>query len=235
MTASLKTFILLFIVAFFFCGLTLQQKQNNPPDVKLSLGEKTKFLRWKSLVTYSISVSDVEDGKSEYNEIPSNEVLLEVRFFSDSSLARKVVSSKAANQDVPLQMGKALCFSCHGVKTKVIGPSFEQIAKRYKGISSAEDSLSGRIIRGSTGIWSEVKMPPHPDLTKEEVLKIVRWILQNGDDPDLNYFAGLQGAFRTKERPADAEHSGAYMLTATYADHGPDLKQGRSIIVVGIR
>jgi len=236
MIASVKTCVFFLFVAFGFPVLTLQQKPNNPPKVRLSLSTKEKFLKWNSLVPYSINVSDVEDGKSEYNEIPSNEVLLEVRFVSDTSLAKKFASGEeSAVLEVPLQIGKALCFNCHGVKTRIIGPSFEQIAKRYKGTPHAEDSLSARVAHGSTGIWSDVKMPPHPDLEKKDVLKIVRWILKNGDDPDLNYFAGLQGAFRTKEKTTESSSRAAYILTASYADHGAEARKGRDRIVLGVQ
>jgi cytochrome c len=235
MGVSFKILIFILLLSSGSSGLRLQQKQNNPPEVRLLLSANEKLLKWNSLVTYSISVSDVEDGKSEYNEIVSNEVLLEVRFVPDSTNAKKFISKKDPGvQEMPARIAKALCFNCHGVKTKIIGPTFEQIATRYKGSPHAEDTLSSRIIRGSTGIWSDVKMPPHPDLKKDDVVEIVRWILKNGDDPNLNYLAGLQGAFRTKEKPAESSSRAAYILTASYIDHGPDVRQGRSVRVVGV-
>ena len=236
MGISAKAFIFFLVAAAGFSPIRLQQKQNNAPEVRLSLSSNEKFLKWNSLVPYSISISDVEDGKSEYDEILSNEVLLEVRFVPDSTAAKKFVpKNEIGIHEVPLRMGKALCFNCHGVKTKIIGPSFEQIAKRYRGSSHVEDTLSARIIRGSTGIWSEVKMPPHPDLKKDHVVEIVQWILKNGDDPNLNYFVGLQGTFRTKEKPSEPSTGGLYVLTASYTDHGPDVRQGRNTIVLSVR
>jgi len=62
-------------------------------------------------------------------------------------------------------------------------------------------------------------MPPHPDLKIEQVKEIVRWILKNNDDPDQIYLAGIEGAFRTKERPS-RDAKGVYILTASYTDHG---------------
>jgi cytochrome c len=235
MSVPFKTFILLIAAASGLLKLKIQQKQNNQPEVKLSLTANTNSLKWNSLVPYTISVSDVEDGKSEYNEIVSNEVLLEVRFIADSTIAKNFIAKKDPSvQEVPLRMAKTLCFNCHGLKTKVIGPSYEQIAKRYKGSPQAEDTLSARIVRGSTGIWSDVKMPPHPDLKKEDVHEIVKWILGNGDDPNLNYFVGLQGAFRTMEKPSESSSRAAYILTASYVDHGPDAREGRSTLVISV-
>jgi cytochrome c len=62
-------------------------------------------------------------------------------------------------------------------------------------------------------------MPAHPDLKVEQAREIVRWILRNNDDADENYLAGIQGAFRTKEKPV-RDSRGVYVLTASYTDHG---------------
>lgn len=233
MSTSLKVVICLLIVATGYSAVSIHQKQNNPPEIRIVLSASQRTIKWNTLVPYTITVSDVEDGKSEYNEIVANEVLLEVRFVTDSIQARKIASQKEAiSLKVPLKMGKALCFNCHGVRTKVIGPTFEQIAGKYKNIPHAVDTLSSRVIRGSTGIWSDVKMPGHPDHSTDEVRELVRWILKNGDDPSVNYFAGLEGAFRTSERPAGTTRGGVYVVTACYADQGPDVKQGHYSIML---
>src|SRR5688572_33120156 len=96
MRVSFKTLIFILVLSSGFSGLSIELKQNNSPDVRLSLSAKERFLKWNSLVPYSISVSDVEDGKSEYNEIVSNEVLLEIRFVSDSTIAKKFVPKNDA-------------------------------------------------------------------------------------------------------------------------------------------
>ena len=101
----------------------------------------------------------------------------------------------------------------------MIGPSFDLVAQRYRGQASALDSLTKKIINGSTGTWGDLKMPPHPDLKIEQVKEIVRWILKNNDDPYQNYIVGIEGAFRTKERPAGYP-KGVYILTANFIDHG---------------
>ena len=125
------------------------------------------------------------------------------------------------NHDVVLAMSKALCFNCHAAKAKVIGPSFEQVAVRYKNASGAVDALTKKVIDGSTGTWSDLKMPPHPDLEMQHVKEIVTWILKYNVDPDLTYFVGTDGALRIREKPANASAAGVYVLRASYMDHGP--------------
>ena len=63
-------------------------------------------------------------------------------------------------------------------------------------------------------------MPPNPDLKIEQAKEIVDWILRNNSDPDQNYFAGIEGAFRTKEKPNKETGKEVYILIASYTDHG---------------
>ncbi len=203
-------------------GFTYWQDQNSPPNVTISVQGKGNTFQWNSVVPYTIAVSDAEDGKTEYNEIPSHEVLLVAKYFRDSTLVKKIpIGEQMIHHDVVLAMSKALCFNCHAAKAKVIGPSFEQVAVRYKNASGAVDALTKKVIDGSTGTWSDLKMPPHPDLEVQDVKEMVTWILKYNADPDLTYFVGTDGALRTREKPANASAAGVYVLTASYMDHGP--------------
>ena len=197
------------------------QGKNSPPEVSISLIEKKNTFPWNSMVPYSISVSDAEDGKTAFNEILPSEVLLEVKYLSDSSHTKKYLSSRSElDRAVLVKMSTASCFNCHATKAKVIGPSFEQIASRYKSGSVSIDSISKNIIVGTTGRWSDLKMPPHPDLKVREVKEMVAWILKNGTDTDVDYFVGIEGAFSTREKPKNVTGREVYVLIATYLDEG---------------
>ena len=69
------------------------------------------------------------------------------------------------------------CLTCHAVDTKVVGPAFVDIAKRYKDRKDAEDLLAGRIVRGSWGEWGEDPMPPNHAITDAEAHALARHIL----------------------------------------------------------
>jgi len=215
-----KLFFVVAICALGF-GFTYWQDQNSPPKVTISVQTNEDTFQWNSVVPYTVDVSDAEDGKTEYNEIPSHEVLLVVRYLRDSTLIKKnPVAQQLIHHDALLALSKALCFNCHAAKANVIGPSFEQVADRYKNAEGAIDRLTKKIIDGSTGTWGDLKMPPHPDLEVQDVREMVTWILKNNSDPDLIYFIGTEGALRTKEKPANASPVGVYILTASYMDHG---------------
>ena len=203
-------------------GFTYWQNQNSPPKVKISVQGNENTFQWNSVVPYTIAVSDTEDGNTEYGEIPSHEVLLVAKYLPDSTLVKKITGDgQLKHFDVLLAISKALCFNCHAGREKLIGPSFEQVAARYKNDRTAVDLLTKKIIDGSTGTWSDNKMPPHPELEEQDIKEMVTWILKNNSDPDVIYFVGTNGALRTKEKPPNASERGVYVLTASYMDHGP--------------
>ncbi len=204
----------------FLSFLFISQDQNNEPEVSISIQVKT--FKWNSIVPYSISVSDVEDGNTDYDEISSNEVVLVGKYVPDSTIVKEKTFDEEMlrHHDAVLALSNSLCLSCHAAKAKVIGPSFEQVAARYKNADGAVDQLTKRIIEGSTGVWSDLKMPPHPDLKVEDVKQMVTWILKNNSDRDFLYFVGTQGTLRIKEKPVNVSSTGVYFLSASYLDHG---------------
>jgi len=70
------------------------------------------------------------------------------------------------------------CSSCHLPFEMSVGPPYASIADRYENTLENVTLLSGRIIEGSVGQWSDTRaMPPHPELSEEDAGKIVGWIL----------------------------------------------------------
>ncbi|WP_299466231.1 c-type cytochrome [Mucilaginibacter sp.] len=172
---------------------------------------------WDTQVNYQINVADKEDGDSKYEEINGMEVLLEVKY-TDSKT--KLPATTKATPDAPglAVIRTSNCFSCHSFNGKLIGPSFHDIGVKYPVTSANIDLLTKRIKEGSAGIWGKVSMPTHPELTADEAASTVKWILKQANDPNVSYYTGTEGAFRT--RPAGTEKKGTYILTASYTDHG---------------
>ena len=75
------------------------------------------------------------------------------------------LTSPAIGAD-PAALAKAKqCFTCHDAKSEMIGPSFSDIARRFKGVINAETMLAGVIQSGTDrpGVvyhWGATKMPP---------------------------------------------------------------------------
>ena len=69
------------------------------------------------------------------------------------------------------------CFACHSVKTKVLGPAFVDVSKKYNGQAEINLMLINKIRNGGSGNWGDVPMIPHPNLSDDELKTMVKWIL----------------------------------------------------------
>lgn len=74
---------------------------------------------------------------------------------------------------------KAACKSCHAEDKKIVGPSFQDISKKYKGDSKAVAKLSEQVRAGGSGKWGQVPMPPSPPekISDADLKALMEWIL----------------------------------------------------------
>ena len=107
--------------------------------------------------------------------------------------------------------------NCHAFKSKLIGPSFYEITRRYSLAEKVEDTLVNHLLNGSTGRWGPAKMPSNSNLNKAQAKNIIEWLFKNAADPTVNYLAGTEGSFRLNS-PADSLKN--VILIASYTDHG---------------
>ena len=219
---NLSGVIFLFALVYFqaFIKRDKVPQENHSPAVKIISPKNTGSFAWNTPINYEISVADKEDGDSKYDEINAKEVLLEVRYVASKEKMQAILNKGAQNDALGLAVIRASnCFNCHNFNSKSIGPSFDDIVKRYPATKPNIDSMVKRIRQGSSGIWVKEKMPTHPELSVEETKSAVQWILKNGGAGNVDYYTGLQGSFRIKP-PAAANKDGIYVLTASYTDHG---------------
>ena len=57
-------------------------------------------------------------------------------------------------------MTKAGCMACHSKDRKLVGPSFKDIAAKYKG-QDAADKLFDKVRKGGSGVFGPVPMAPN--------------------------------------------------------------------------
>jgi cytochrome c len=84
--------------------------------------------------------------------------------------------SSAGQADLLLATTKN-CMACHAVSAKLVGPSFQAIAKRYAGQPGAVEALEVRVLKGGAGVWGQVPMPANGQASPEEVKQLVAWVL----------------------------------------------------------
>jgi len=98
---------------------------------------------------------------------------------SGTSQATSAPAASAAPEPAGLKDAKASdCFACHAIDHKVVGPAYEEVARRYAGKGDAVvDKLAEKVIKGGSGNWGSIAMTPHPDLGQQKARTIVEWIL----------------------------------------------------------
>jgi cytochrome c len=72
---------------------------------------------------------------------------------------------------------KADCLSCHQPKTKLVGPAYVDVAKKYKGNGGAVAMLVKKVKSGGSGTWGPVAMVAHPNIPDADLEKMVKWVL----------------------------------------------------------
>jgi cytochrome c len=72
---------------------------------------------------------------------------------------------------------KHACFACHTVDKKMVGPSYKDVAAKYRTDKSAPAKLAGKVKNGSQGVWGTVPMPPNTTVPDADVNALVKWIL----------------------------------------------------------
>jgi cytochrome c len=69
------------------------------------------------------------------------------------------------------------CMGCHAVDRKLVGPSFQQIAAKYKGDAQAPAKLARKVKDGGSGVWGMIPMPAHQSMSDADIRAVVDWVL----------------------------------------------------------
>lgn len=74
-------------------------------------------------------------------------------------------------------IGQSDCLTCHKPLEKLIGPSYKDVAIKYAGSDTAVAYLAKKVIEGGKGVWGEVPMTPHPQLSQADAEQMVKYVL----------------------------------------------------------
>jgi cytochrome c len=72
---------------------------------------------------------------------------------------------------------KYACFSCHSVDKKLVGPSYKEVAAKYRNDKTAEAKLVEKVKKGGAGVWGQTPMPPNASVPDADVRALVKWVL----------------------------------------------------------
>lgn len=69
------------------------------------------------------------------------------------------------------------CRTCHKNDAKLIGPAYNEVAKKYPNNEKNVKMLAEKIIQGGMGNWGEIPMAAHPNISQEDAEAMVKYIL----------------------------------------------------------
>ena len=69
------------------------------------------------------------------------------------------------------------CMTCHAEARKLLGPSYKDVADKYRADGGAAEKLAKKIKAGGAGVWGNVPMRPHPEVSDADALTMAKYIL----------------------------------------------------------
>ncbi|MFD0797470.1 ThuA domain-containing protein [Maribacter chungangensis] len=188
---------------------------NSRPELKINItGGNASFFIPGQDVQYAVSVTDADGAINEDN------IFVSVDYIEGMD---KVAMSLGHQQVSAAVTGKALtqamdCKTCHKELKASIGPNYMEIAQKYKDQKDAITYLQKKIVEGGTGVWGEVMMPAHPDVTSDESRQIALYIQSLASDGVKVPSLPVKG----KVRPETKNPSELMVITASYTDEGAE-------------
>jgi cytochrome c len=98
-----------------------------------------------------------------------------------AALALTAFAAEANDAATLAAMDKAGCTACHTKDKKLVGPSFKEIAAKYKGQAGAEAKLAEKVRKGGSGVFGPVPMAPNPPdkISDKDLKEAVELILKS--------------------------------------------------------
>nr|WP_294793089.1 PQQ-dependent sugar dehydrogenase [uncultured Mucilaginibacter sp.] len=196
---------------------------NEAPVVAFNVMGNRSFFFNKEPLRYDVAVSDNEDGNLSTGKISPAQVAVSIDYASEGfDLAEVRQSQRSVDASTKFAVAQALmaktdCKNCHNVHEKSVGPSFFQLAQKYKNKPSEEERLVKKIREGGSGVWGDVAMPAHPAITANDAHNILNYIL-NIEDKTISTLP-VKGYY-TPTIPAGDNGKGYLVLRAAYTDRG---------------
>lgn len=99
-------------------------------------------------------------------------------FISLVALASLCATAYAVDKDVAMALAqKNGCLACHALDTKMVGPAWNDVAKKYAGDATAVDQLAIKVKKGTKGTWGTIPMPPNATVKPADIKTLVEFVL----------------------------------------------------------
>lgn len=71
------------------------------------------------------------------------------------------------------------CLTCHAMDRKIVGPAFDDVAKKYQDRADAAGYLATKIRSGGSGVWGAAPMPAQT-LPEADARTLAQWLAEGG-------------------------------------------------------
>jgi cytochrome c len=197
---------------------TIKIKVGNAiPEIEIKIKSNNSFVV-DNTIEYEVQVKDKEDGSTRTKTILPEDVMVSIDYVEGFD---KTMLEQGHKANESFMVGKRLiekndCASCHSRDKKSIGPSYTDIAGKYKPTNQNYQYLTEKIIAGGGGVWGEQAMAAHPSLASKDAREIVEYILKINDK--VMSSKKLEDTFKADAHTSKKE--GAYVIRASYTDKG---------------
>jgi len=193
---------------------------NEPPVIEISVEGSDRFLPG-GFSNYTITVTDKEDGSTADGKISANRVLVTLDFHPQGYDMTKIAQGHQRSE-LPgkLLIAESDCKSCHLIDERSAGPAYRDVAKRYAKEVRAVEVLSDKVLKGGSGVWGEVAMAAHPQLSKSQAVQMVEYILSLANEEKVVTLPLSGKANFALLPPPGPTATSAHVLTVTYEDNG---------------
>ncbi|MDG2224468.1 MAG: PQQ-dependent sugar dehydrogenase [Rubripirellula sp.] len=191
---------------------------NSRPVVEFVEPQDGDFFQPGVPIEYKVVVHDYEDGTSDPDESEQDG-----KHFIEAGASTRVgveamplVLNTGESSDDPglALIKKSDCLNCHATNRPLVGPSFVQIADKYRGQPHQLDQSVKRVLNGSTGVWGKIGMLPHLQHSPAEVQEMVEYVFSTKAGESYPNARG----FRNELLPP--EGADRVILEASYVDLG---------------
>jgi cytochrome c len=136
----------------------------------------------KAILTLGIAAGLYACGGGESTETTTQPISNATTEETAPAATTEAAAPATAEAAAPKKDGQALinssdCRTCHKDDSKLIGPAYQDVAKKYENNAANVKMLTEKIINGGQGNWGEIPMAGHPNLSQDDASAMVEYIL----------------------------------------------------------
>ena len=187
---------------------------NETPEVHIEMkgGNQSFFLPGQA-ISYSVSVTD----KGDDSKVDPANLYVSVDYMQGYDKAAIAANGVGANIEGKVLTQTMDCKSCHKEAEKSIGPAFTLVSAKYAKNPDVVNYLSQKIRKGGAGVWGDVAMAAHPNISESDLKQIIQYVIGLSSKSVAKPSLPASG---TIVPPANAKPGTTLVLSASYTDKG---------------